>query len=336
MKRDYKHFREARMNKDLITYHLKDGLYVMLNKRTVQKFSFNPFSYNIRILIKSLLTLDFKVFRVKKQQRHPIATATKILIRELDQQLLLIDNKEKTIYRKYTNEQQFDRVVKGRETLEIFYNIISISFPEYMLAEEKFFEGITLRATNEEKQKSIIEKVIRKYHQGFLKGEFPTFDPKVTSGTFFNELDKTVYPDEMKMFLYKSKSTTIHLIDNLRWTWAHADLTPENILVNDNDYKVIDSELCEVMPTFYDIANLLNTTATMTGNDTAYKIYFNGTFDYVLHSLFDKESITKDERSVFILVMLTVKNIAQWDPGNKNSRRKLMEQRWNVVKEFIL
>lgn len=317
-----------------LTTHLYKGLYIEIDKDKYFPLKVSNIVDNILFILSSIKKKNFQIIRVKDNNNK--IKGSRIIRRKFDKQILIINNKQEKVYRFYSNKDQFERVKNGHQTLEQFYNIISIKFHDNLLAEEEFFKGKLLSKASATQQLEIFNQIVERYHNTVLENNFEKHPARISPEEFFVELEKTLYPQEMKLYLHKHKETVKALIENLTWTWAHADLTPHNVLFNKNSYKIIDSELCEVMPVYYDISNLMYTSVRMCNNKEFYKSFFDGSYDKILKRSYSKDEVSIFERGVFALVMLFLKNILQRDPANKNSNHTLMNNRWQDVKNYII
>lgn len=315
--------------------YLRKGKYLVLKNNLIIRFSIQNIFLNKRTIIKSILKNDVILIQIKTESSSKVI-GDKLVYRELDGSFLLFDSVRKNIYRKYADINQVKSIKLGISTLNILYDINEIKFLSENISQETFLSGKTLTNVSKEEQLQVFEKIINRYAQNFQSQNYPLLTSRISSSDFFKELELTTYPKEMKRILIDNKKRVIELIDNLIWTWSHSDLTPNNIMVYNNLYKIIDIERCEPMPAFYDVINLIFTMILLCENNELYLNYLNGKYDFLLKKTLKVSALLTTDRKLILLIMLSLKSIVAWDSSVKKTELEIYKNRWLAVKNQML
>lgn len=316
-----------------IYQYLQAGRYFILNKNNYFKISFSNIIENFRDISKSLLQGRLN-FCYKKEVPQDEISGNIVLRRKLDGQLIIID-KNKWVYRKYKDEEQFRRVRKGHESLEQLYKINKLIILPNIITKEKFLKGKTLDKISSKKQNEVFEDILHTFHENFNKDILQSFSSRISYEKFFKKTMEIEYPKEMKTFLLDNSERAMEIYNNFIWLYNHGDLTPRNIIFAENFYSLMDGERCEILPAFYDIANLMNNNILMSNNSYSYDRYFNGSYDFVLEKVFQLSKIQNKDRKLIIVLMLFIKGIIAWDAEIKCDDISLFKKRWKAVNYYF-
>ena len=311
--------------------YLKNGWFIIINNDSVIRFSVSEIFTNFKRIVKYF----FKIKIVhSKIDTSDTPKGDRLIIRSSDKQILIIDNPS-FVYRKYRDFNQFDKVKKGHSTLEKFYNIAQVVFLSENITKENFVMGKPLTDFDAKIQFCVFEDIVSKYHKA-LEINFEALPARISVDRFLLAAEEVCYPPEMKKYFVSNKDKVYKLFSNLSWVWSHGDLTPQNVLYNGDEYLIIDGERCEILPVFYDIANLMNSYVIMSNTNKAYQNYFAGKYDLLITCVINKSEINSDDRKIIILIMLLLKYVVAWDVHVKKNDDDLMCKRWDAIKEFIL
>lgn len=325
------------MEINMMKGYLKNGCYIVFINRIVVRLTILNVLIHFKKIFKSIVYSNIKIIKIKSNENTLVAPkGDRLLYRKIDGQLLIFDDKLKYVYRKYTNLNQFALLKQGYPALERFYKINQLQFIDSCITQEKLIKGQSLRKVEVSKQNDIFYKIINAYGDVLTKNKFEHSVPRISSHAFFQKLPETNYPKEMVDYIMSEKDNTERLFESLMWTWSHSDLTPDNIMFTEKEYYIVDAEWCEVMPVFYDIANLIYTLSLMSGNTEPLNSYFRGDCDFLLRNIFSKPEIDVLDRKILITVMIALKAILPWDAKIKQDDKELMIKRWSTIKHYII
>lgn len=316
-----------------IKIYLKKGIYLGLDDRLFFRLTLKNVLNNIRLFISSFLKGSLQMIR-QKDNTNSIIKGDKIIRRKLDGQLIIIEH-NKWVYRKYTDLKQFEQIKEGHSTLETLFNINKVELIDTCFTKEKFVSGKILTYSSHSVQNQVFNEIINVYCKNVISNDIKGYPAGVNAEQFFLKLENTLYPDELKKFVFDNKEKVITLLEAFKWTWAHGDLTPDNILYGDNGYTVMDGERCEILPVFYDIANLMNTYLLMANNENCYINYFRGKYDSLLKSIIGIDEVN-NYRKVVLIVMMVLKGTIAWDAEIKRDNAELMTKRWKSISKFLI
>ncbi len=326
------------MKIEIINNYLKSGMFLVVNNNLYLKLTaenlLDNFNSFVKLLIRRKLKLKLKLNKTINGGIG-IPRGDILHIRKEDNQIIVID-KPNYVYRRYTDTHQFEIVKKGHAFLENYYNISPLQFIDENLTKEKYIEGKLLTEVSIKNQFLVFEKILMHYRNA-IKNESDFLIERINVESFLKAVDVTSYPQEMKNYIYNNECEFVYLYSNIKWAWSHGDLTPKNIIFNtSSEYRIIDGERCEILPVFYDIANLMNGNSLMCNNDASYEDYFSGKYDDFLGRIINKTKVSATDRKVIILIMLIIKSVVAWDSELKRNDKVLMFRRWNAVRKYIL
>lgn len=316
-----------------IKTHLKKGNYIIIDNSVSIRMKLKDILKNRKNLILHTLKGSLKFIRVRDTASNEIK-GDRVIRRKLDGQIIIIEQNS-WVYRKYSDSKQFERVKKGHFTLELLYNINKVHFLDNCITKERYIKGEPLTYSNHSAQNIVFDNVINNYYDSIINNNIEEFPARIDTEQFFIELNKTLYPQELKSFMFENKEKVKELFRQLKWTWSHGDLTPQNILYNKREYIVMDGERCEILPVFYDIANLMNNYLLMANNENCYINYFRGKYDSLLKSIIGIDEVN-NYRKVVLIVMMVLKGTIAWDAEIKRDNAELMTKRWKSISKFLI
>lgn len=320
------------MVREEIKTYLKKGIYLGLYNRLFIRLTLKNILNNRRLLMSSFLKGKLGVIQQKRSSSNFII-GDKIIRRKLDDQLIIIDHNN-WVYRKYTDSKQFEQIKEGHTTLEMLFIINKVEIMGNFITKERFIAGKPLTYSNHFVQNQVFDNVIKVYSENITGSHIKEYPARITTEQFFIKLEKTLYPQELKNYVLDNKEKVNKLLDTLKWTWSHSDLTPQNILYANNEYTVMDGERCEILPVFYDIANLMNTYVLMSNNESCYINYFNGKYDCLLQRVIGIDEIS-NYRKVILVLMMVLKGTIAWDADIKKGDANLMIKRWEPIYKHL-
>lgn len=319
-----------------IKQYLKNGRYIVFDGKLVIPLNKENVFRTFRNLIRHKFFASVRIIRVAGKEKENQPTGNRMIYRNWDGQILIFDDVGKWFYRKYTNVSQFASIKDGHAALEKSYRINKVYFEERYTTKEKLLPGITLRKTEFTTQNEIFEDIVERFRIALIENQSQQTTPQINSDDFFLKFSATHYPEDMKTYILSEKESITNLLTCLQWTWNHCDLSPDNVLVDNHEYHLIDSEWCDGMPVPYDIINLILTLDTMAKNKTPINNYFNGKYDTLLKASLKKEEIADLDRIGTYLIMLVLKGILAWDAKRKQNDKLLLKRRWETVKNRII
>lgn len=324
------------MDRKVIAKFLKNGWYISIGDRLVLRLDAEHVIKYLKPILKSVIRLRSRFIRVKPDSAFvTFPKGDRLLFRKSDNQLLFFDDDGKWVYRYFSNLNQYDSLKAGYGHLEILYPVNKLEFISPLLTKERLIPGQVLREKSESTQNMIFANLIKGYQYSLINEELVCFTPRITVQDFFDRMEQTYYPVDFKLFLSSHKRQIGELLDTLKWTWNHSDLTPDNIMIFENDYYVVDLEWCEVMPVFYDIANLIYALIFMSNNRTPMHKYFDGEYDDLLKIVLRRGEILSLDRKLLFGVLIGLKGIVAWDAERKSEDIDLLSTRWGSFKEYV-
>lgn len=314
-----------------IEQYLKKGNYINFNNKRIDRLSFSNLVDSCKRMLRLKLNASIRIFKVKKESES-VPKGDSILSRKSDEQLLIFDYQSECVYRKFASDKQFNLLKEGYPTLAEFYKINKVRFLASNFTEEKLIDGKVLRFASNEKQMLVFDDILQRYNK-VLANDFTQLPPRIDIQEFFIKASKSNYPKEMLDYLIVERERVEEFLQHCIWTWNHSDLTPDNIIYNEDNYFVIDLERCEIMPVFYDIINFIYTLVVMCNNREALNNYFQGKYDFILKKVLNKHSLDFCDRSAIVVTLMMLKAVLAWDKDRGSS--KILEKRWKVIEEFI-
>lgn len=320
-------------------YFLKDGNYLLLKQRYVvyvDEINLKTLPLFLIKFIKHKFMAPISFVKIRNNKNVLGLKGNRILYRYLDRQLLVFDDQGKWVYRKIADDRQFALLKKGYKTLEKLYQINKLEFLDSNFTKEKLINGRILFKENKTEQTVVFESILKRYIAALSGSEFTELEPRIDIDTFIRKVYKTNYPKEMINYIITEKERVSLFLQNCIWTWNHSDLTPDNVLFNEEKYYIIDLERCEVMPVFYDILIFMVILVLLSDNSIPLNNYFNGKYDTIVKRLMGKSEIDSIDRKVILVTALMLKAIVAWDANRKHHEVQLMQNRWDAIKKQVL
>lgn len=319
---------------------LNKGRYFTLNYS-----EFHPLNWKTISQIPIMWVRELIKYGKKKRESFPVIklihintstisnthTGNRMILRKLDNQLLVFDDEKKLLYRRFASLEQANKLKEGQETLMKFYRFNQVRFLDKQLTMEKIIQGENLR-NNINKQTKAFNQMTEDYKSLIIKGDFITFCPRINAIELFDKLESTLYPSEMIDYIKGEEIRFKEIYMKLRWSWAHLDLTPDNIIINDkDDIYVIDGEWCDIMPLLYDLIILLVMLVLKSNNFKPINQFLTGTYDSLILKVLEEKFIMTKDREILILIMLVLKGLITWDSKLREKSKKIALRRWEVV-----
>ncbi len=324
------------MNIDEVKQYLKKGSYIALNNKLVIHLSFFNLTISFMKLVRHKFNFPIKIIKVKENRNNELPKGNQIIHRKRDGQMLILDDKASWVYRKYTDVNQVNQLKRGHPTIEKFYRVNKVRFINDYVTKEKLINGKVLRKVESSRQIEIFADIINSYYDTLCEGKYEHFVARISTDFFFQQVVKTKYPGEMIAYILSEKDKITELLGSLKWTWNHSDLTPDNIMFDGEQYYIIDTEQCEVMPVLYDIINLIFTFKGMSNNSIPLENYHEGEYDALIKAALEKSAINSSDRKSIVMIMLVLKAVLAWDAEIKKDDIRLLAQRWDAVKSIIV
>lgn len=308
----------------------------MVNNSLVIRLNTTNFIISFMKFVRHKFNFSFKIINIREDRDNEFPKGNRIIYRKRDGQMIILDDKTSRVYRKYTNADQVIQLKKGHSTLEKFYCINKVKFINNHITKEKLISGRTLRKAGIPRQNKVFSDIINKYYNTLYEDKYDQFASRITTELFFQQVPQTNYPEEMIAYILSEKDKITELLKSIKWTWNHSDLTPDNIMLDEEQYHVIDTEQCEVMPVLYDIINLIFTLNGMSNNSLPLESYNKGEYDALIKTAISKSNIEASDRKGIVMIMLVLKALVAWDAKIKRDDIKLLAQRWDWVKSIIV
>ena len=322
---------------DIKRQYLKTGRYIAISTKgnvIIRDANFINIFITLKVYLRSKFSSKVRYYN-HIEQDNELPKFNKIIYRNIDGQILGFDFHNNHLYRVYNDEVQFIQHKSGYTTIDKIFKLNKVEFISNNTTKEKLIKGKLLREASSSKQNEVFKDIVERYNNALRKEKFIYNNPRINTETFFDEIFKRDFPADMLKYIEKEKDNIAETFKNIQWIWSHSDLTPDNIMFDNNEYYIIDTERCEVLPAMYDIVNLI-LTITMSNNVNPLESYFDGEYDALVRSVISKKYISKTDRKNLVLIMLVLKSILSWDKFVKKNEGYFSRSRWNVFKyKFI-